>query len=51
VSRSREFGADTTGARFSGDPAALASGLARLFSTHPPTRERIRRLQALAGLR
>jgi heat shock protein HtpX len=86
VSRSREFGADATGAQFSGDPVALASalrtidayvrrtppptrnpstaplfiinpfrdgiaGFARLFSTHPPTEERIRRLQALAGLR
>ena len=79
VSRSREFGADATGAQFSGDPVALASalrkleayarrtppatrnpstaplfivnpfragiaGFARLFSTHPPTEERIRRL-------
>jgi heat shock protein HtpX len=86
VSRSREFGADATGAQFSGDPVALASalrkleayarrtppatrnpstaplfivnpfragiaGFARLFSTHPPTEERIRRLRALAGLR
>jgi heat shock protein HtpX len=86
VSRSREFGADATGAQSSGDPVALASalrkleayarrtppatrnpstaplfivnpfragiaGFARLFSTHPPTEERIRRLRALAGLR
>jgi heat shock protein HtpX len=86
VSRSREFGADATGAQYSGDPVALASalgkleayarrtppatrnpstaplfivnpfrdgiaGFARLFSTHPPTEERIRRLQALAGMR
>jgi heat shock protein HtpX len=86
VSRSREFGADATGAEYSGDPVALASalrkidayarrtppatrnpstaplfivnpfrggmaGVARLFSTHPPTEERVRRLQALAGLR
>jgi heat shock protein HtpX len=85
VSRSREFGADATGAQYSGDPVALASalrtidayvrrtppptrnpstaplfiinpfrdgiaGFARLFSTHPPTEERIRRLQALAGM-
>jgi heat shock protein HtpX len=84
ISRSREFGADATGAQVSGDPIALASalrkieayardtppatrnpstaplfiinpfsggmrGVARLFSTHPPTEERIRRLQALAG--
>jgi heat shock protein HtpX len=84
ISRSREFGADATGAQLSGDPIALASALrkidayargtppatrnpstahlfiinpfsggmrsvARLFSTHPPTEERIRRLQALAG--
>jgi heat shock protein HtpX len=86
VSRSREFGADATGAEYSRDPVALASalrkidayarrtppatrnpstaplfiinpfrdgvaGFARLFSTHPPTEERIRRLRALAGLR
>ena len=86
VSRSREFGADATGAQISGDPIALASalrkieayaqrtppatrnpstahlfivnpfrdgmrGVTRLFSTHPPTEERVRRLQALAGRR
>ena len=86
VSRTREFGADATGAEYSRDPVALASalrkidayarrtppatrnpstaplfiinpfrdgvaGFARLFSTHPPTEERIRRLRALAGLR
>jgi heat shock protein HtpX len=81
ISRSREFHADETGARLSGDPLALASalqklhrgaeaapaevepaaaslyivnpfgglgGLVRLFSTHPPAEERIRRLQDLA---
>lgn len=83
VSRSREYLADETGARISGDPDALASALAKLelanrggelisgepataslyivnplsgvegitslFSTHPPIRERVRRLRALAG--
>jgi len=81
ISRSREYMADETGARLSGDPLALASaleklhreaeevpghaepataslyivnpfgalgGLTRLFSTHPPAEERIRRLRALA---
>ena len=82
ISRSREYLADETGARLSGDPLALASaleklhhaaqtvpaeaapataslfivnpfgaigaGLARLFSTHPPAEERIRRLRDLA---
>jgi len=82
VSRSREFMADETGARLTGDPMALASalarlqrsaeavpaaaapataslfivnpfgaalaGVARLFSTHPPAEERIRRLEALS---
>jgi heat shock protein HtpX len=82
ISRSREYLADETGARVSGDPLALASaleklhrgaelvpsvatpataslfivnpfgaigsGLARLFSTHPPAEERIRRLHELA---
>src|ERR671935_313864 len=82
VSRSREFGADTTGARITADPLALASALrkieaysrgtlpattspstahlfisnpfksnagvamANLFSTHPPTSERVARLEA-----
>jgi heat shock protein HtpX len=83
ISRSREYLADETGARLSGDPLALASaleklqasaeavparaqapataslfivnpfgaigaGLARMFSTHPPAEERIRRLRELA---
>jgi heat shock protein HtpX len=77
ISRTREFQADATGARTSGDPLALASALQKLelgsqtrplkvaegashlfivnplsgksmtkmFSTHPPMAERIRRLQ------
>ena len=76
VSRSREYAADATGARYAGNPHGLASaleklgqsnkripmdsspatshmfivtpltagGLSRLFSTHPPIQERIRRL-------
>jgi heat shock protein HtpX len=82
VSRSREFGADVSGAKLTADPLALASalrkievhsrgklpattnpstahlfisnpfkggaGLARLFSTHPPTAERVARLEAMA---
>jgi heat shock protein HtpX len=82
VSRSREFGADSSGARLTADPLALASalrkieahsrgklpattnpstahlfisnpfkggaGLARMFSTHPPTAERVARLEAMA---
>ena len=85
VSRSREFGADATGAELIHDPIALASalakidvysrgkppattnpatshlfisnpfksgaqvaGIARMFSTHPPTEERIARLEAMA---
>jgi heat shock protein HtpX len=80
ISRSREFGADETGAKLSGDPEALASALLKLeayskkiplpvnpavshmfivapltgvsvqklFSTHPPTAERVARLHELA---
>jgi len=82
ISRSREYLADETGARLSGDPEALASALEKLhlkaafvpgdvqpasaslfivnpfagmggallklFSTHPPMQERIRRLRELA---
>ncbi len=79
ISRSREFSADASGARFAGSPRGLASallklddfasrrpmnasptsahmfivnplrggGIASLFSTHPPTEERVRRLQAM----
>jgi len=79
ISRSREYLADETAARLTGEPDALASALARLsasaervpgevapaaaslfivnpfagagglaalFSTHPPVRERIRRLRS-----
>jgi heat shock protein HtpX len=81
ISRSREFMADESAARLTGNPLALASalrkieawsqripivagspatahlfiinpfsgGLAQLFSTHPPTQERIRRLEAMVG--
>jgi heat shock protein HtpX len=83
ISRSREFGADATGARITSDPIALASalqkieaysrgtppatlnpstaplfisnpfkngtGVAKLFSTHPPMAERVARLQEIAG--
>ena len=86
ISRTREFGADKTGAEISGNPLALASALekieryanvpmdvnpavsqlfisdplkafsgnsfSKLFSTHPPTKERIRRLrQRQSGIR
>ena len=79
VSRAREFQADATGARTSGNPYALASALeklergsevrpmkvsesashlfivnplsagamSRLFSTHPPIEERVRRLREM----
>lgn len=81
ISRSREYQADATGARFTGNPAALANALRKiesyathvplvaspatahmyiikpllggglsfgnLFSTHPPTAERIARLMAM----
>lgn len=82
VSRSREYLADETGAKVSGDPEALASALLKLdgfakarqiaappryeatshlfivnpfkpslllslFSTHPPTADRVRRLRAM----
>jgi heat shock protein HtpX len=83
VTRSREYGADSSGARLTADPLALANalrkieaysrntppattspstahlyisnpfkfsggGLAKLFSTHPPTAERVARLEAMA---
>lgn len=80
ISRSREFLADETGARLTGNPLALASalkkieswkrqipmqggtpatahlfiinpfsakGMAHLFSTHPPTKERVKRLEEM----
>jgi heat shock protein HtpX len=62
ISRSREYEADRGGAEVSGDPRALADALAKidryarglpletgLFSTHPPTEERIHRLLAMAA--
>src|SRR4029077_8724867 len=84
ISRSRELGADSSGAALSGDPDALADALVRLeqsktmrpyefagpatshlfivnplrrgagaalmglFSTHPPTEERVRRLREMS---
>jgi heat shock protein HtpX len=83
VSRSREYGADATGAELSGDPDALATallklergaqlmpydrapasshlfivnplsggGVMKLFSTHPPIPERVRRLREMSGNR
>jgi len=83
ISRTREYGADATGANLTGNPLSLASALEkiegwarrrplagvspstahlfivnpfrgdwlmRLFSTHPPTEERIRRLREMAGM-
>ena len=82
ISRSREYGADTGGARICGNPLSLANALRkleyankripmvganaatshmfivnplsggsllRLFSTHPPIEESIKRLEAMAG--
>ena len=81
ISRSREYQADASGAKFCGHPRWLADalrklergseqipmqaeqatahmfivhpfsggGFAKLFSTHPPTEERIARLEAMAG--
>ena len=80
ISRSREFGADRTGAEVGGDPEALASALEKLeaysrqiplpvnpaashmfivkpltgfsmqtlFSSHPPTEQRVARLREIA---
>ena len=84
VSRSREYGADATGAAIAGSPFGLAGalrklgqvsgkapreatanpatahmmivnhfsgrGMLRIFSTHPPLEERIKRLQSIRSL-
>jgi heat shock protein HtpX len=83
ISRSREYEADRSGAKFCGNPQYLASALrkleranqaqpmqrvneatahmfivsplsgsalAKLFSTHPPMAERIRRLESMTVL-
>jgi heat shock protein HtpX len=80
ISRTREYGADETGARLTGNPHGLASaleklesavrahplpdanpatahlfivnplsagGISKLFSTHPPIEERVRRLRSM----
>jgi heat shock protein HtpX len=80
ISRTREYGADETGARLTGNPRGLADALekldaavrahpltdanpatahlfivnplkadaiAKLFSTHPPIEERVRRLRSM----
>jgi heat shock protein HtpX len=82
ISRTREFGADESGARLTGNPDGLASalqkleaavrmrpmvganpatahlfivnplaggGIAKLFMTHPPVEERVRRLRSMRG--
>lgn len=84
ISRSREYGADESGARLAGNPLYLAnalrkleqqnkrmplaganeatahlfivnplsaSALLKLFSTHPPIEERVKRLEAMTGYR
>jgi heat shock protein HtpX len=80
ISRTREYAADASSAKYTGNPNELISalqklegwskripmdaspatahmfiikpfsggGMMRLFSTHPPTEERIARLQAMA---